>query len=486
MSSRSSSSSSGSDDGSDFVPSKKDELDAQKRTVPLAARFRSLCRASPPHSPSQSPSPSPSLRSPSPSPAPPPPPPPPPPQRSNVRKSQPRSTSGALLYPPPPPPPPAPESEAVQASVPSQRHANDLPTSLAPNPARADNPEPAVPKVVPGGRASHVRSCDQCRVSKQKCDRSLPCSTCIMRKIKCSWAQAGSVPTEIEYIRSKLNSQQLEVNRAEIVRLRKQANILARLLRLTPFELEAYEKRAKLEVDEELSDRAQQKTSGPRGQTRTQNDVSGERDAPVKLPRRSEYEYLMHSDPSNQTPRDDPAPRHKQASSLRPITGSSKAKRRSRASSSDVLPPISSLVYALPPNPLRVNQSRAGTGPRAAQARPVVPFPHRQTPFDSSSSTRVRPSNGVTVEPTPHATSAAENAPRPVRSPIASTPAPPQSFRRPVSAPSRIRHSSSLTSASTSANEDRKQQRGDETRKAADRSDRTAAETTDKDVEMEE
>ncbi|GAA5886225.1 hypothetical protein JCM16303_004467 [Sporobolomyces ruberrimus] len=87
-------------------------------------------------------------------------------------------------------------------------------------------------------RASGVRSCDQCRTSKQKCDRNRPCANCSMRKVTCTWDQAGVVPT------GPLATQ-VEANRAEIGRLRKEANTLAKLLRLTATEFDLFHAEAK-------------------------------------------------------------------------------------------------------------------------------------------------------------------------------------------------------------------------------------------------
>ncbi|GAA5937778.1 uncharacterized protein JCM15063_002114 [Sporobolomyces koalae] len=97
--------------------------------------------------------------------------------------------------------------------------------------------EALVPKKTyrPRIRPSQVRSCDQCRTSKQK-----PCFLHVgtMRRIVCTWSQAGDNPPVPR-------PNQLAANHTEIVRLRKEVDTLSRILRLTPHELEMFELEAK-------------------------------------------------------------------------------------------------------------------------------------------------------------------------------------------------------------------------------------------------
>ncbi|GAA5826365.1 hypothetical protein JCM5353_004734 [Sporobolomyces roseus] len=116
--------------------------------------------------------------------------------------------------PPPSPPPPPPSKPTTTVSIaapppPSRRQIN------------LNNP-----------RSTGVRSCDQCRISKQKCDRNRPCASCAMRGLSCSWSHTGRHEVPIA------RPTQIQANEAEIVRLRRQVATLSKVLRLTPQELE--------------------------------------------------------------------------------------------------------------------------------------------------------------------------------------------------------------------------------------------------------
>ncbi|GAA5961732.1 hypothetical protein JCM3765_000493 [Sporobolomyces pararoseus] len=198
--------------------------------VSLAARFRNLCKTSP---------------------------------------SPPPETPSVLV----PPAPPSPERREPSKS-----------SSYRPIVSR-----PQIMNPLPRVRASQVRSCDQCRTSKQKCDRNLPCATCSMRKIKCTWNQAGSLPTEGPS--PLLSAAQLAANRAEIGRLRKEANTLARLLRLTPNEFELFHLEAKRLVE------------GAKGQPIRLPSLSSKRPRPVEEDHYHQQQYRGGGPPPHKVPR---------------------------------------------------------------------------------------------------------------------------------------------------------------------------------------
>ncbi|GAA5957735.1 hypothetical protein JCM3765_003749 [Sporobolomyces pararoseus] len=89
-------------------------------------------------------------------------------------------------------------------------------------------------------RASRVIVCDNCRASKIKCSRNSPCGQF------CTWNNGGGPPSDSSVF-SKANgadqffksSKQIDINRAEIARLSREARILAQVLRLSPEEYES-------------------------------------------------------------------------------------------------------------------------------------------------------------------------------------------------------------------------------------------------------
>ncbi|CDR38242.1 RHTO0S03e06590g1_1 [Rhodotorula toruloides] len=86
-------------------------------------------------------------------------------------------------------------------------------------------------RVVPtSGRI--VQNCDGCREGRNRCDRLERCSECRMRGRVCTYSAAGPSNAQI-------GSRPFQQNQEEIARLKKQVDILARVLRLTEDELEA-------------------------------------------------------------------------------------------------------------------------------------------------------------------------------------------------------------------------------------------------------
>ncbi|GAA5902693.1 Zn(II)2Cys6 transcription factor domain-containing protein [Sporobolomyces salmoneus] len=226
------------DDSVIILDDDKEEVSADPNTrdapTSLAARFRNLCQTSPS-----------------------------PPPEASVRR-----------IPPPPPSPPTVSRFAGYRPLVSRT---------------------SVHSTVPRVRASQVRSCDQCRTSKQKCDRNLPCATCSMRRVKCTWEQAGTFPPEAAKPPPGSLSTQIAANRIEIGRLRKEANTLARLLRLTPHEFELFHAEAKRLVEGTKGEPIKLPSLISTKRSRASDDY--ERGGPHKLPRRLDERAIQRIKP---------------------------------------------------------------------------------------------------------------------------------------------------------------------------------------------
>ncbi|GAA5876975.1 hypothetical protein JCM1840_007086 [Sporobolomyces johnsonii] len=93
------------------------------------------------------------------------------------------------------------------------------------NPSTEPAPQPSKRK----RRSTGVRNCDQCRQSKQRCDRLRPCSNCSMRGVLCTWEEAGP---------DAERPSALERNQNDIARLRREVKTLSRRLGLSSRELD--------------------------------------------------------------------------------------------------------------------------------------------------------------------------------------------------------------------------------------------------------
>ncbi|GAA5902658.1 Zn(II)2Cys6 transcription factor domain-containing protein [Sporobolomyces salmoneus] len=362
--------------------------------VSLAARFRTLCRTS------LSPSPSP-------------------------------EDPSVTRIPSPPPPPPSPVS----------RLAGYRPLGSRPLVSR-----PPVKNIVARDRPSRVRSCDQCRFSKQKCDRDLPCGSCNFRKIECTWTQAGAAPSDAPGLPTVPISRfdRLRANLAEIRRLKTQAEALSRVLHLTSAEFEAFEAEARRLVERGQGNEPSQSRS-QLGQKRSRDVTEPDYGYSNKIPRRLNEGFAFNRVPpptssSHQRPvsqhlppfvtasissgpsiqqqyyralpnRPNFAPNRPSLSRLQtdspstafpayghpsnlhlpPLSSSSSSSSSSRG----CLPPISGLVYSLPVPQHLSSVARPSppfttyrVDPRThAASRPIAPLPARTRPppRDSSS-----------------------------------------------------------------------------------------------------
>ncbi|GAA5988869.1 hypothetical protein JCM5350_000991 [Sporobolomyces pararoseus] len=231
----------------------------------------------------------------------------------------------------PSPPPPETPSVLVAPAPPSpERRELSKTSSYRPIVSR-----PQIMNPLPRVRASQVRSCDQCRTSKQKCDRNLPCATCSMRRIKCTWNQAGAVPAEVGSSLG-LASAQLAANRTEIGRLRKEANTLARLLRLTPNEFELFHLEAKRLVEGAHGQPIRLPSLGSKRPRPVEEDYhhhhqqqrgGGGGPPPHKLPRR--FDDPVPSRYNQQSPSSSSSSSHRsQYPPIRPATSHSSISRR--------------------------------------------------------------------------------------------------------------------------------------------------------------
>ncbi|GAA6050597.1 hypothetical protein JCM3770_001480 [Rhodotorula araucariae] len=95
----------------------------------------------------------------------------------------------------------------------------------------AQRPEQDVTSDTPPrqSRSSRVRSCDACRIRKNKCDRGRPCANCTLRRARCTYENAGNDP---------FSGTRLQQNNADIARLCERVFMLAGRLGLSEGELD--------------------------------------------------------------------------------------------------------------------------------------------------------------------------------------------------------------------------------------------------------
>ncbi|GAA5852583.1 hypothetical protein JCM3766R1_005371 [Sporobolomyces carnicolor] len=255
-----------------------------------------------------------------------------------------------------------------------------------------------------------------------RCDRNLPCATCSMRRVKCTWNQAGSYPADLVKPSAASAAKQVAANRAEISRLRKEANTLARLLRLTPHEFDKFHAEANRLVE------------GPRGESaKPPPSVVGHKRPRVqdaydhgpshKLPRRLEdrvVHRLKHRSSFERTPGRPPS-----YSSYRPSSSYSQwTSTRPREAG----PPMRTSPER-PVNP----QRGLSTSPLLAAAKPPASIPSH-----GFSAPRIAPIHG---RPVPQSRSSFSTLP-PLKIPSVTVSRPPS-----AAVPPRSAHPATSTSA---------------------------------------